>query len=227
MMHTHFHDDYTEIVPNRSYSYQMDRKDHYTNDILSYSNAGATSLFTNIDDMSKWVMNFWDHKVGDHQDIARLTQRGRLNSGKELNYALGIGVDSFRGQPRYQHGGADAGYRTFVSVVPGLRMGFIVFSNLGDANTGYEADQLAALFIKEPPTKKLPDPTDWGDSSMANLGSPQTATCWSATGMTRPGCSATVPCISSFPKTASTNTGPAITAICGNTIQPRNPTRSY
>jgi hypothetical protein len=55
MMHTHFHDDYTEIVPNRSYSYQMDRKDHYTNDILSYSNAGATILFTNIDDMSKWV----------------------------------------------------------------------------------------------------------------------------------------------------------------------------
>ena len=69
MKNTNFHDDYTEIVPNRSYSY--DRKDdtHFQNSILSYSVAGATSLFTNVDDMSKWVMNFYNHKVGDQQDI--------------------------------------------------------------------------------------------------------------------------------------------------------------
>src|ERR1044072_428042 len=47
---THFHDDYTEIVKNRSYSYERVDSTHFTNDILSYSNAGATSLFTNIDD---------------------------------------------------------------------------------------------------------------------------------------------------------------------------------
>src|SRR5205823_14592508 len=52
MRNTHFHDDYTEIVKNRSYS--QNRKDnlHYENSILSYSNAGATSLFTNISEMS-------------------------------------------------------------------------------------------------------------------------------------------------------------------------------
>jgi CubicO group peptidase (beta-lactamase class C family) len=172
MKHTHFHDDYTEIVPNRSYSYEMDGKDHYRNDILSYSNAGATSLFTNIDDMSKWVMNFWGHKVGDQQDIAQLTQRGRLNSGKELDYALGIAVDSFRGQPRYQHGGADAGYRTFVSVFPELRLGFIVFSNLGDVNTGYEADQVASLFIKDASPKKTPAKAGYTDSALAILADP-------------------------------------------------------
>jgi CubicO group peptidase (beta-lactamase class C family) len=55
MTSTHFHDDYTEIEKNRSYSY--DRKDsaHFTNAVLSYSVAGATSLFTNINDMSKWI----------------------------------------------------------------------------------------------------------------------------------------------------------------------------
>jgi CubicO group peptidase (beta-lactamase class C family) len=169
MTHTHFHDDYTEIVPNRSYSYDRDGKDHYTNAILSYSVAGATSLFTNIDDMSKWVMNFWDHKVGDQGDIAQLTRQGRLNNGKELDYALGIGVDSFRSQRRYQHGGADAGYRTFVSVFPDLRMGFIVFSNLADVNTGYEANQLASLFIKDPSPKKPADKPAYTDSSLAVL----------------------------------------------------------
>jgi CubicO group peptidase (beta-lactamase class C family) len=183
MTHTHFHDDYTEIVPNRSYSYERDDKGRYSNDILSYSNAGATSLFTNIDDMSKWIMNFWDHKVGDQQDIAQLTERARLNNGKVLNYALGIGVDSSRGYPRYQHGGADAGYRTFISVYPQLHMGIIVFSNLGNVNTGRKADQVAALFIKDaspqkmatgPPgaTPGLAAQAGFTDSAQANLADP-------------------------------------------------------
>jgi len=172
MKHTHFHDDYTEIVPNRSYSYEQDGNDHYKNSILSYSNDGATSLFTNIDDMSKWVMNFWDHKVGDGHDVEQLTKRAVLNSGRTLDYALGIAVDSFQGQRRYQHGGADAGYRTFVSVFPDLKMGFIVFSNLGDVNSGEEADQLASLFIPAGPPQKETGKPPYKDSAVAILADP-------------------------------------------------------
>jgi len=152
MNNTHFHDDYTEIVPNRSYSYQRD-KNHFANAVLSYSVAGATSLFTNIDDMSKWIINFYDHKVDDVRDITQLTQKGKTNDGKELDYALGIAVDKYRGHLRYSHGGADAGYRTSVSVFPDMKMGFIVFSNLGDFNPGGKADQLSNLFIKDPSPK--------------------------------------------------------------------------
>jgi CubicO group peptidase (beta-lactamase class C family) len=172
MGHTHFHDDYMEIVQNRSYSYEQDGKDHYKNSILSYSDDGATSLFTNIDDMSKWVMNFWDHKVGDERDVEQLTRRGVLNSGRTLDYALGIAVDSFHGERRFQHGGADAGHRTFVSVFPELKMGFIVFSNLADVNSGYEADQLASLFIPEGPTQKKTGKQPYKDSAVAILADP-------------------------------------------------------
>lgn len=159
MKNTHFHDDYTEIVPNRSYSY--DRKDdtHFQNSILSYSVAGATSLFTNVDDMSKWVMNFYNHKVGDKQDIEQLTQKGKLNKGKEQNYALGISVDNYKGHKRYSHDGGDAGYRTSVSVFPDQKMGFIVFSNLGDVDPGGKAAQISDLFIKDlSPPKNTPKP---------------------------------------------------------------------
>jgi CubicO group peptidase (beta-lactamase class C family) len=153
MNNTHFHDDYTEIVPNRSYSYERKEKNHFANSILSYSVAGATSLFTNIDDMSKWVMNFYDHKVGDQQDIMQLTKKGILNNGKVQDYALGIAVDKYNGWTRYSHNGADAGYRTAITVFPDLRMGFLVFSNLGNSDPWNKADQLANLFIKDP-TKK-------------------------------------------------------------------------
>ena len=159
MDNTHFHDDYTEIVPNRSYSYDRARGGRFTNSTLSYSVAGATSLFTNIDDMGKWVMNFYDHKAGDQKDIEQLTQKGKLNNGTEIDYALGISVNDYKGHKIYSHNGADAGYRTMVSVFPDLKMGFIIFSNLGDTDPFGKAQQLQGLFIKDTsPQKKSPKP---------------------------------------------------------------------
>ena len=149
MNHTHFHDDYQEIVPDRSYSYERTDGDHFQNDILSYSTVGATSLFTNINDMSKWVMNFYHHRVGDETDIDLLTQKAKLNSGKEITYASGIVSDTYKGWKQFSHGGADAGYRTYVSVFPDLKMGFIVFSNLGDIGVWDKAYQIADLFLKD------------------------------------------------------------------------------
>ncbi len=169
MANTHFHDDYTEIEKNRSYSY--DRKDsiHFTNAVLSYSVAGATSLFTNINDMSKWVMNFYDHKVADQRDIDMLTQKGKLNNGKELSYALGIVNDTWKGWRQYSHSGGDAGYRTHVAVFPDLKMGFMVFSNLGDFNPGEKVYQMADFFIKDTASKKEAVKKEQRDSTAAIL----------------------------------------------------------
>lgn len=169
MNDTHFHDDYTEIVKNRSYSYERKDSTHYANSILSYSNAGATSLFTNINDMSKWIMNFYDHKVGDQKDIDLLTQKGKLNSGKELSYASGIVSDTYNGWRQFSHGGADAGYRTYVTVFPDLKMGFVVFSNLGDFNPGGKAYDIAGLFIKDTSKHKVSEISKKPDSSKAFL----------------------------------------------------------
>ncbi|MES1213998.1 MAG: serine hydrolase domain-containing protein [Bacteroidota bacterium] len=153
MKDTHFHDDYTEIVKNRAYSYQRENLFAFSNSILSYSNAGATSLFTNIDDLSKWVMNFYKPVAGSKADIEQLVQKGKLNNGVELGYALGISSDKYKGWKQYSHSGGDAGFRTYLTVFPDLKMGFIVFSNLGDVNVYEKAYKLVDLFIKDTTTK--------------------------------------------------------------------------
>jgi len=153
MNNTHFHDNYTEIVKNRAYSYQRENLLAYSNSILSYSNAGATSLFTNINDLSKWVMNFYKPVTGNQADIEQLVQKGKLNSGAELSYALGISSDKYKGWKQYAHSGGDAGFRTYLTVFPDLKMGFIVFSNLGDVNVYERAYQLADLFVKDSSAK--------------------------------------------------------------------------
>ncbi|NRF39658.1 serine hydrolase [Pedobacter foliorum] len=168
MIDTHFHDDYTEVVKNRSYSYYPKDRGGFSNSILSYSNVGATSLFTNVNDMAKWVMNFYNHKVGTQEDIETLTQKGKFNNGKESDYALGIANNTYRGWKQYSHNGADAGYRTSVIAFPDLKMGFIVFSNVGDFNMG-KMYEMANLFIKDTSKKAIDPVVSAIDSSKAIL----------------------------------------------------------
>lgn len=149
MKATHFHNDYTEIENNRAYSYYRKDSAGFSNSILSYSNEGATSLFSNVEDLSKWIMNFYNPKAGDAQDISQLVVKGKLNNRKEIKYALGIVSDNYKNWTQYQHGGSDAGYRTFISIFPDLKMGFIVLGNLGEINTQDKANQMADLFIHD------------------------------------------------------------------------------
>ena len=154
MSNTHFHDDYTEIEKNRAYSYDVEDSSHFANSISSASYTGSQGLFTNINDMSKWVMNFYEYKTGDQQLIDSLTKHVKLNNGTELPYANGIIVDTYKGWKRYSHGGFDAGYRTNVSVFPDLNMGFIIFSNRGDFDPNPLPDDITEFFIKDTTQKK-------------------------------------------------------------------------
>ncbi len=169
MANTHFHDDYTEVVKNRAYSYDRESPSLYSNSILSYSNAGATSLFTNINDLSRWVTNFYDPVAGAGADIEQLVQKGVLNNGKELNYALGVVSDIYKGNKQYSHSGGDAGYRTYLTVFPELQMGFMVLSNLGDINVHQKTYQLVDLFIRDTTNGTTPSTKPAADSSKAVL----------------------------------------------------------
>lgn len=153
MKQTHFHDDYTEIEKDRAYSYQWKGVSSFSNSILSYSVSGATSLFTNINELSKWVMNFYAPVAGSQADIDQLVQNGKLNNGVELSYALGISSDKYKGYRQYSHSGADAGFRTYITTFPDLKMGFIVFSNLGNINVYEKAYNIVDLFIKDTSAK--------------------------------------------------------------------------
>jgi len=171
MLHTHFHDDYTEIVKNRAYSYSLKDSAHYANSILSFSYVGPTSLFTNVDDMAKWLSNFYLHKVGDQADIDTLTRKGRLIDGKELElgYALGIGTGDHNGWREFSHGGADAGYRTFVAVYPDARMGVIAFGNSEDFDPNGVVAKITDLFLKDRSANNKPAAQMSKDTAVAVL----------------------------------------------------------
>jgi CubicO group peptidase (beta-lactamase class C family) len=161
MTKSFFRDDNSEIIKNRAASYRRLDKTHFANSVFNNSSVGATNLSTTIDDMSKWVSNFYYTKAGNQNDINLLTQKGKLNNGKELNYAAGIVSGTYKGWREFAHAGGDAGYRTYITVFPDLKMGFLVFANVPEVGTSQKAHQLADLFISDTSgLKSLPQKID-------------------------------------------------------------------
>jgi len=148
MTHTLFYDDHEKIVKNRAYSYQSDSTG-FKKSVLSYANVGATSLFTTVEDLSKWTLNFSNPKVGDTSIIHTMNTLAVLNNGKTFGGALGQFVGKYKGLNEIQHGGADAGYRTYLTRFPDENFSVIVFSNLAEFSSGNIAHKVVDIYLKD------------------------------------------------------------------------------
>jgi CubicO group peptidase (beta-lactamase class C family) len=116
MTRTHIHDDHERIVPGRAYSYKPAGENRFKKAILSYANAGATSLFTTATDLLFWLDNFRTATVGGHAVMSAMTSLGVLTSGETIDYAHGVTVTEHRGLQVIGHSGADAGFRAQVPI---------------------------------------------------------------------------------------------------------------
>jgi hypothetical protein len=150
MTHTHFHQDLTQLVPGRAYSYgnkDAGKGAGFAAAPLNYANVGATSLFTTASDLVLWLDNFRDPKVGGAAGVARMQEEGVLSDGKKTHYGLGIALDPYRGLKAISHGGGDAGYRSEVIWFPEQELGVAVISNLGSFNPDRMAKSVAEVYI--------------------------------------------------------------------------------
>lgn len=148
MSNTLFYDDHEKIVKNRAYSYRSG-SEGYKKSVLSYANVGATSLFTTVEDLSLWAMNFSALKVGDKNIIAKMNKPASLNNGTFFGGALGQFTGVYKGLNEIQHGGADAGYRTYLTRFPKENFAVIVFSNSAEFNPGGMAYKIVDIYLKD------------------------------------------------------------------------------
>jgi CubicO group peptidase (beta-lactamase class C family) len=157
MMSTHFHDDHAMIVPGRTSAYQLRpgraaggataRLDDFAISIPVFDNAGATSLFTTVQDLAKWEANFLQPQVGDTATLRQMYERGRLTDGREIPYAFALTHGQFRGLNTIGHGGADAGYRADFLRLPDQRHAFIAMCNIASANPGALTRSMAEVVL--------------------------------------------------------------------------------
>jgi CubicO group peptidase (beta-lactamase class C family) len=148
MTHTHFRDNFNEIVKNQAYGYARQR-DTFVLSTTNFDTAGATSLLTTVEDMSKWFNNFDSHAVGGQRFADALLERGVLSNGQRIDYASGITHGTYRGVATVGHGGADAGYRATFVRFPQQRFGVSVLCNLAQSNPGELANRVADVYLAD------------------------------------------------------------------------------
>ncbi|HEX5171466.1 MAG TPA: serine hydrolase domain-containing protein [Cyclobacteriaceae bacterium] len=170
MNHTHFHDDNTEIVPGRTYSYDSIGKNKYANSPLNYATVGATSLFTTVEDEAKWLHNYETMQVGGEEAIRQMYEQTVLDDGTKLQYAFALVIDTLKGNVRIGHGGADAGYRTYAVRFPEENLGIIIFSNLAQFNPNGMATKVASLYLTDKSVEKKQEKYEADPSSFALYG---------------------------------------------------------
>ena len=164
MTKSHMHLDHRHLVRGRAYGYEPYRG-AWRKKVLSYANAGATSLFSTPTDLCKWLANFASGSVGGRKAIDELTRRSRLTNGTKLHYALGVGHGKFRGRAIIGHGGVDQGFRSNVWWFPEEQLGVAVVANRRDANPRDLTGRIASVLLELPepdsakPTKSAATPT--------------------------------------------------------------------
>ncbi|MYH10880.1 MAG: beta-lactamase family protein [Gemmatimonadales bacterium] len=188
MDRTHFHDDHEHIVPDRAYSYRpvttgddgsgegsgAGPQPEYTKAVLSYANAGATSLFTTADDLARWLDNFRHETVGGPRVMEMMTTRGVLNGGDTIPYAHGLSIGDHRGLRTVGHGGADAGFRTQATWYPEANAGVVVLTNVANGNPGGRARQVAEVVLAEAFPEAEPEEEEDPPSAAADSAPPPT-----------------------------------------------------
>ncbi|MBE9463509.1 serine hydrolase domain-containing protein [Dyadobacter subterraneus] len=162
MKNTLFYDNYERIVRGRAYSFHKSEKaaEGYEKSILSYSNVGATSLFTTVTDLSRWIDNFSSHKIGNAATMTQMLEKGRLTKGDTLPYAFALSHGKLKGLAYYGHNGADAGFRSFLTYFPKEDYGFVVLSNQAEFDPQKKGFEVAGIYLsslfKEDKTVKTP-----------------------------------------------------------------------
>jgi CubicO group peptidase (beta-lactamase class C family) len=163
MTSTLVRDNYEQIVSNLAYSY-YDDDNVYKKNVLSSANIGASSLLTTVEDLSLWAMNFEYPIVGSKNLIQKMNERGTLNHGETISYALGQDVNQYKGLTIIDHAGAVAGYRSLLVRFPEQHFSVILLSNNASFDTQGTAIKIAEVFLKdqfvaEKPVEAAPPPT--------------------------------------------------------------------
>ena len=173
MEHTHFSDDYLEIVPGRAESYAPDGDSGHRRVINQLTALASSSLNTTIDDFILWMRNYEAATVGDAATIERMIQPGTLDDGEVLGYGYGLSVGEYRGLRTFGHGGSWAGFRTNFVRFPDQNLSVVVFCNVSDCDPAGRARRAAEVFLGDLMAPLPDEEPDESEAEPPTLGAAQ------------------------------------------------------
>lgn len=137
-----------DVIPGAATSYTTTARGTYREDFEAYAYYGATDVYTNVDDLARWMGHFRTSDLGAGV-TRRMLERSVSAYGDTLDYALGLILDEHLGLERIHHSGWTGGYRSFFAYYPALDAGVVVLANTGAVPVRQVAEQTAAAFFDD------------------------------------------------------------------------------
>ena len=147
MSHTRYNDDHRAVIPMRATGYDDRGDGSFATYMSNYEQTGDGAIQTSIEDMQKWDENFYTAQVGGRAALDAMQTPMVLNNGRKQTYALGLGVDAYRGLRTVSHGGSWAGYRAELLRFPEKHTSFAVLCNLATTNPSALARRVADVWL--------------------------------------------------------------------------------
>jgi CubicO group peptidase (beta-lactamase class C family) len=141
MKNSSWRDDYQRIVPGRAQAYSRQGAGPWRLNMPFMNVYGNGGMLTTVGDWMKWNAMFESRSLGAPLVNALETQ-GVLNDGRKIAYALGLEVGTHRGLKDVSHGGATAGYQTFLTRLPDNKVSIGVMCNGTSPGAGAIADAI-------------------------------------------------------------------------------------
>ena len=118
-----------ELIPGSAQGYTAEAGGGFRTTRDLAASAGAGGVYTTVDDLTRWMLNYRDATVGGAEAIEAITTTAVLESGDSTGYGLGLGIGEQGGRTLYTHTGGDISHRAYLSYYPELESGVIVMSN--------------------------------------------------------------------------------------------------
>jgi CubicO group peptidase (beta-lactamase class C family) len=128
MKNSSLRDDYQRIVPGRAQAYARQGTGPWRLNMPFMNVYGNGGMLTTVGDWMKWNAMLDSKSLGAPL-VDALETRGVLNDGRKIAYALGLEVATYKGLKDVSHGGATAGYQTFLARYPDNKVSVAVMCN--------------------------------------------------------------------------------------------------
>jgi CubicO group peptidase (beta-lactamase class C family) len=128
MKNSSLRDDYQRIVPGRAQAYARQGTGPWRLNMPFMNVYGNGGMLTTVGDWIKWNAMLDSKSLGAPL-VEALETRGVLNDGRKIVYALGLEVSTYKGLKDVSHGGATAGYQTFLARYPDNKVSVAVMCN--------------------------------------------------------------------------------------------------
>ncbi len=137
------------VVTNRAYGHSFENGNWMeTDQNLTSAVLGDGGIYSNTEDLSKWIKTIWDFKLIPPAIQNRAWSSTILDNGKVIDYGYGWHIETYNDNTHPFHDGSSIGFRNSIQVFPTQKLMVVILTNRNEHDPAIEARKIAALFLK-------------------------------------------------------------------------------